>query len=317
MGGRLAIVAALAGTLALPASALAAPGRVLLEGNGVRVTLAQPFRCGTRAELAVSASDPTLFAADSPRLQATVDAARAMLGFECRDIRGISVTGHLAGQEGQGRRAYYGTAGPEVGWQLHAEQSIQLSGGESGPAAPAPVTAGYRIADLSTGMDVRQALDATRRSFRGEPVYDRHDHVLRAAEGDCGAGFDWGRNPDAGRAGWRCLVAHFTRGRPGRLYQLRFVQVVDRNQAQAVGDTLVQRFGRPAFRHTKHAAGGWYNQGDGDVTTMGWGEPIGAENHRPLQARIEVRTNRTVLVLTLLDPALDPRTAKPRYQVNF
>ena len=87
----------LAAALAALSSSVQAAPRVLLESPDAEVRMDTDLRCGRDAEVTVLARDPQLLSAGSPRMQSLMDATRAVLGFECRNIAGIVVSGRLAG----------------------------------------------------------------------------------------------------------------------------------------------------------------------------------------------------------------------------
>ena len=262
----------LVGTLlaALAGGAQAAP-RVLLESPDADVRMEKDLRCGRDAEVTVIARDPELLSGGSPRMQSLLDATRAVLGFECRNIAGIVVSGRL---DGIGEDAYQAFAGPENGWRLDASRTVQVSalgqrsgasssgGGYSEWTAPASQqqAAGgsnaFAVRELQRGMGVDEALAAARQSFSA------------GSDGD------------------------------ERLERLVFGQVVDQDQSAAIRDALERRYGPPASA----------TQPDPGTTRLAWGRTVpGDGDRRELEAQIEVREGTTVLVIELASATEQPR----------
>ena len=309
-------------TAALSA-APAASARVLLVDDGVTVSMDRDLRCGQPVEVEISADRAELFAAGSSRLQGLVDATRAMLGYECRQIPEIRVNGTLRGHRD---RRYEGIASAASDWRLvgsgaYAAASPPAGGSQnlpwsppppaprSEPAAPAsaPPASGagrYSVRDLTTGMSVDASMDQARRSFDTAPQYDARRRELTVVRGQCDVSAE--ARP---KAGWVCLKSQFTGDTDPRSYRLSYAQVVDRDQGDAIAAQLRQRFGEPTVDEQERSAS-WL-QGGAPDRRLAWGRVARHE----LEARVRVDQGVTVLTLDLVDMGL--LAEEPRYQVRF
>jgi len=313
--GALAPALLLAAAAALPAPAAA---RLLLEDRGTEVHLDRPLVCGQPAAVRIAADRPDLFDAGNPRLQGLLDATRAMLGYECRDLREIRVTGGLRGET---RERYAGMAGDATGWRLQPDRGYVASAPSAAapPAPAAPAGSAFTVRGLATGMTPDAAMREARTGFDAAPRYDAARREL-AVERD-GCALEPGSRP---RAGQVCLKAHFTEGRDPRSYRLRYAQVVDRDQAEPIAAQLRERFGAPAVDEERR--GSAWLQGGAPERHLGWGAQTAADDGRPrreLEADIRVEGGVTVLTLDLLDAGGGAASSgaatgdRPRYEVKF
>ena len=291
--------------------AAAAP-RLLLVAPQVEVRMDDELRCHRGAEVSIVAQDPLLFTGDSPRMQSLIDATRAVLGYECRNLAGISVNGYLAGLDGT---RYKAVAGPEDDWWLQASQTMAVSSSSS----PAPVAPGWPsqaespapavgagdfvVRDLHRGMRLDEAVEALRGSFAGEPRYEQPRRVLSVVEGGCPIAGETLRRHVPPRAGDACLEAKFSADGRELLEHLNYGQVVDMDQSVVIRAALQQRYGQPVKT--------W--RLDPTSTRMAWGRLLPGQLERyELEALINVGEATTVLVVQL-----SGGQNQAVYQVNF
>lgn len=292
---------------AVSASADAAP-RVLLESADAEVRMERDLRCGRDAEVLVITRDPRLFSGDSPRMQSLLDATRAVLGFECRNLAGIVVSGRLAGMD---NNSYQAVAGPESEWRLDASRTVQVSALDSRedqsrwrPPEPTRAAADrYTVRDLHRGMNVEAALAAAREGFSAEPQYDRDRRLLSVVDGGCPVAGESLQRDFWPRPGDTCLEAGFS-GRGGdKLQWLTFGQVVDMDQSASIRSALERRYGPPTA--TSRPADG--------TTRLSWGTRLpDTDGRHELEAEIGVREEITVLVIELA-----AGSDQPRFQADF
>jgi hypothetical protein len=304
--------ARLAGALGAAALVAASPvqARLLMEDTGVQISTPDDQRCGTPVALEVASDSPDLFVAGSPRLQGLLDASRAMLGFECRTVPEIRVTGRLRGMS---QVSYEGSASAATRWRLEATRALRAPPGGSAVSAPAAQsgTSRWSIRDLSTGMSVNAAMASAKSSFDAEPAYDSRKRELAVVSGGCEMG--QGSQPKPGLV---CLRAWFTDGIDPRSYRLSYGQTVDQDQATVTAEQLRQRFGMPVVDEQRRSEN-WL-RGSGPERHLAWGRELvtaDGERRHEMEARIRVEGTTTVLELDLVDPAL--ATQAPRYQVRF
>ncbi len=314
--GLLAAVA-VAAVAAAPAHA-----RLLLEDQGAEVSTAGELRCGAPVAVEVTSEQPELFASGSARMQGLLDATRAMLGFECRNIPEIQVTGYLRGLS---QPSYQASASAATSWRLAATRTVRAPAASPGvgaapavcpraastPAAGPPAVSRYAIRDLTTGMTVEAAMDTARRGFDATPRYDARTRVLSVVRGSCEVAE--GSRP---QPGWVCLKAQFSEGADPRTTRVSYAQTVDKDQGRAIADQLRDRFGAAAVDQELRS-GSWLRGGEAE-RRLAWGAEIagsGGEPRRELEALIRVEGDATVLVLDLVHTG--SVSGGPRYQVRF
>lgn len=306
-------VAVMAGALVAGlGAAMPAHARLLMEDAGVQINAPDDQRCGTPVALEVTADSPDLFVAGSPRLQALLDAARAMLGFECRTIPELRVAGHLRGMS---QVSYEGSASAATRWRLEASRALRAPQGGNVPALGSstgsqPSGSRWSIRDLTTGMSVNAAMAGARRSFDVAPTYDSSKRELAVVNGGCEMGE--GTRP---RPGLVCMKTYFTDGADPRSYRLSYGQTVDRDQVAVTADQLRQRFGAPAVDEERRGEN-W--RGSPPERHLAWGAELATadgQRRREMEARIRLDGTTTVLLLDLVDASL--ATQAPRYQVRF
>jgi len=314
--------------LLLAAAAAAAPApavaRLLLEDQGAEVSLERALVCGQPASVRVTADQPALLSAGNPRLQGLVDAARAVLGYECREIAEMRVSGVLRGDS---REYFSGVAGAATGWRLQAQRDYAAwtpptapAAAVPAPGAPAaavPAESGFSVRGLRTGMTPDTALREARTGFDATPRYDPARRELVVEREGCA--LETGAQP---RAGQVCLKAAFTGGNDPRSYHLRFAQVVDKDRAEAIAAQLRERFGAPAADEERR--GSAWLQGGAPERHLAWGAQatgVDGQPRRELEADIRVERGVTVLTLDLFapTPAAGPAAGgdRPRYEVKF
>lgn len=254
--GALALSSALA---ALPGGAMAAE-RLLVQDSDLLVVVDRETACGDPVPITIRSASADLFGQGSARLQHVVDGVRAILAFECARTPRLDITGER-GPRGAGA-VFQGQAGDDTGWLVEAAMRAPdgagdpggaasgampaggpLSlGGAGGAAAPSGVEGMHRIAGVSLGMTLEAARQGAAAEFGTAPSYQEGQRMLRAVQGGCDFRFAGGQAP---QPGWRCLEAAFTGGSPPVLHALGVSQAVDRDQRDAVVETLVERFGEP------------------------------------------------------------------------
>lgn len=298
---------------ALPA--VASP-RLLVESSAVKVFLERDLRCGHQAQLRVESQDPAVFSGHSARLQAAVDAARAVLGFECRDIPELAVSGEISGLGGE---SYFALENGQSDWKLkptrttsvaplasagggHSSTAGQAVGGPAGangqkaePSGSSADGQGFVVRGLQLGLDVGEAQAALGHEFKSAAHYDASKHVLSVVDGGCAIAGDVLKRSLWPGPGDSCLEAHFENR---ELVELRYAQIVDQDQAAAIEQALVRRYGEPASKE-KSADGG---------VQLAWGAPLpGDAQQRELEADVSVHRGSTLLVLRLQTPKEEPR----------
>lgn len=309
--------AAVAGSLALLLGAVSpVQARLLLEDAGVQVSTPDDQRCGAPVPVEITSDGPDLFVAGSPRLQALMDATRAMLGFECRTVPELRVTGRLRGMS---QVSYEGSASAATQWRLEASRALRgpaVSGIGTGATAraapaPAPIASRWSIRELSTGMTVNTAMAAARRGFDVAPTYDASKRELAVVSGGCEMGE--GTRP---RAGLACMRTWFTDGNDPRAYRVNYGQTVDQDQVATTAAQLRQRFGTPVVDEERRPEN-WF-RGSAPERHLAWGAELPAADgqiRRELEARIRLEGGTTVILMDLMDASL--ATQAPRYQVRF
>ena len=307
-------VAAVAGSFAIALGMVSpAHARLLMEDAGVQISAPDEQRCGTPVALEVTAESPELFVAGSPKLQALLDASRAMLGFECRTIPELRVTGRL---RGMAQVSYEGSASAATRWRLEASRTLRGQQGAAAPAvgwsaAPQPAASRWSIRELTTGMSVNAAMAGARRGFDVAPSYDSRKRELSVVSGGCE--MDEGTRPKPGLV---CMKTYFTDGAEPRSYRLSYGQTVDRDQLAVTADQLRQRFGAPAVDEERRSEN-WL-RGSPPERHLAWGAEVitaDGQRRREMEARIRLDGTTTVLLLDLVDASLAAQA--PRYQVRF
>lgn len=311
---------AVIGVVVMAANAHAAGERLLFDNFDYDVLVAEDYYCDQPVKLTVLSADPEMFEADSPELQRIVDAAQAVLAFECPIVHGVELEGRLAGLD---EPVYFGVAGPGSSWELAAKQSIHSEEYEAyqapighGEYESADRPHGFTVASLSAGMSVDEARAAAADTFGIEPEYDVENGILTLQSGGCPADYDWEVLSPSPEPGWKCLQAWFTDQRLSRLYLLDLLQVVEFEDPEAVEQYLIDRFGEPAYRGTRKQDRAWW-QDKQAIYTMGWGEvvetgdAVGGEQTEiyNLQAQVLSIKDATMVKVTLYEPGLQPQRA--------
>lgn len=296
---------------ALMAATPLATARLLVTTPQAQVHMDGELRCHRGADLRVVARDPTLLAGESPALQALLDATRAMLGFECRNLAGMTVTGQLDGLAGNNYKA---VAGPESDWRLQTSRTVAVSALSRPPApvmasAPPPAEASgrammdYTVRDLRRGMSVAEAQRTLRGNFGREPRYEQGRRLMTVTEGGCPVDSEGLRGDARLQPGDTCLQAHFSSDSRERLDEISFGQVVDLDQSATIRTALLERYG-PPLRTWRLSP---------SSTRYVWGRKLSDQDDRyELEARVDVADSSTLLVVDLNSL---PRQA--RHRVNF
>jgi hypothetical protein len=306
-----ALVISVAG-LGVQGTALAA--RVLVEQPGISVTTQDRLRCGEPLEVRVDAHRPAIFEREATELQRIVDAVRSQLGFECRTIPAIIVSGTLTGMN---EEMYHAVAEPRNDWRLVAQSSLRtgsrmVAGTDRADAINAQLvpTATFLIAGLSVGMSVEEAMIAVKSNLGVDARYNPRRQELQVRERGCPPDYDWSIRATDPMPGWRCLDASFAAGGADPwLTEAMLAQVVDRDQRNAIIESLVARYGLPSLQYNDTPA----------RTRLAWGTRIDSRGtpdqdlqaNWPLTADVEGSNERTILVLRLF------AAAAPSYQFRF
>jgi hypothetical protein len=305
----------------------------------MEVTLTGAHRCGAPADVTIHSARPALFERDSSELQRVVDAVRALLAFECRDLPELRVLGRLKGLP---EPVFRGAATAASGWAVRTEQSIRggaprraegTAGGGGGPLggrAPLPALGdeGPAVAGLRAGMPVGEAQAAVARTFGVEPAYDPQRGLLTMGAQGCPAGYDLERRSPAPQPGWKCLKAWFTDEQEPRLYRLELVQVLPPDQREAAERALTERFGPPLQRRVDEPTSWWGGRTGEQVVHLAWGrvveparEPASGDGPgqpvHALQATVEATPGAVLTSVILYEPAqLGPvRERRPDLQL--
>ncbi|MDZ7841991.1 MAG: hypothetical protein U5R46_14410 [Gammaproteobacteria bacterium] len=311
------IACVVSGLMLTMQSATAADDRLLFDNPGYTVTMPDSHYCDDTVALTVHSDRPGLFESGSPELQRIVDAAQAVLAFECPEFHAIQVDGRLSGI---GEPVYTGLSERRSNWELAATQSIQSEqyDGSSEPMddegyGAADASHGFSVANLSPGMPVEEARSAVTETFGIEPEFDIDSGVLTMLAGGCPADYDWAALSPEPERGWKCLNAWFTDQRLARLYLLDLVQVVDAADPEAVAQQLMERFGEPVYRDSREQEGGWWGK-DEEIRMLAWGEVVETRDTGDgemidvytLQVKILPVDDVTVVTVTLYEPELRP-----------
>ena len=309
-----AINAGLALVLSLGLAAPVWADRLLLESSAGSVILLGAHACAEPVNLAVAASDPAVFEGDSPALQSLVDAARAMLAYECPDLREIEVQGRLSGLS---TNVYRGVASRDSQWRLDSLESIRAEAAEQATyeADPEPAPApGFRVVGLGLGMSQAVAAAAIREGFRGEPGYDEAKHRLTFYDGGCPEGYDASLGGPEARAGWVCLKADFADAGMGGLQALDLVQVIGGTDTASIADALGEKFGPPTDRWTETEREGGLFGDSREVEHLTWGEALApaadaAHPTRELHAQVHAAKDGVVVRVLLRAPGVQSVTS--------
>lgn len=302
----------------LAVAALAATGnaaaeeRLLVQQSDLIVVVDREVPCGEPVPITVRARDRGVFDTDGGRMQSVADGVRAILGFECARIPELRITG-----ETDDTVRFRGVAGDATHWLVETRESLPETAPGTGASAPAaPALGDYRIAGLTTGMPLDQAMTITSAEFGAPPRFHEDERIMRAVEGGCDFDFDDGTAP---RAGWRCLEAAAATEPTQPLYAIGLVQAVDRDQRESVTETLTARYG-PAARVVRGRVDGR------PYTFLAWGDPLDRTRPipiagvdlplHPLEAHMEVRDGLTIVSLRATDPAF-AADGRPVHRVRF
>jgi len=300
-----------------------AADRLLLEDGETRTTVIGEYDCGRSVPLAVDSDNPDLFVTDSADLQRIVDAARAILMFECDRIPEIGIEGYL---KGLGGIVFQGIARDDTGWRIAATQSIQTraetaqsqdtvraAGGAARQSGDDPAEE-IQVVGLSLGMPVADAEAAIAQSFGREPRYDMAEGRMTMEDGGCPPDYDWESDVANPQAGWKCLDAHFTDQRDARLYQLDLIQVLDGTDSDVAVERLIERFGTPMAQWTE--PGSRIDQNSSEASYLAWGRAVDVSGRtgraiHELEVVVKPRGNVLVTVVKLYGPSLRPGWNKP------
>ena len=321
--------AALGLPVLLSAGAAEAEERLIVQGSDLLVVADRSVPCGETVPITVRSSDSGLFARDSERMQRTVDGVRAILGFECARMPGLTITGELGPDN---RQVFRGRAGDATGWLVEVK-SAEKTGtdgagtaatgtgvpGTDGPGADVPATESPVIAGVKVGMTAEEAVESARENFSGSVAYRGAERVLVAEEGSCDLHGD--STPEAGS---RCLEAVFTATATPRLHALGYAQAVDQDRREEIERQLTEWFGRPIDRVM---SSGVPANGGHPYLFLSWGEreisdrrgdrlPFIGRPLRQLEAYAVARDGLTVV--TIWSQSADAAAeSDPKYQLRF
>ena len=71
--------------------------RILISDRDQSVSLSRTLDCYGAAELTIDTAQPEIYEQETHQLQLVVDAARAMLKYECPELSEINITGKIRG----------------------------------------------------------------------------------------------------------------------------------------------------------------------------------------------------------------------------
>ena len=104
-----------------------AQGREIVSAGALSAHVHDSFQCRENIELIVKAPDHSFFSKGNSKFQRLIGTARAILGFECTNIKEIAIVGKIGNS-----RVYQGHSHENQGW-LVVQDSYQDN------ATPKPV----------------------------------------------------------------------------------------------------------------------------------------------------------------------------------
>lgn len=294
----------LATLIVAPLASMAAE-RLLAQGTEYQVTHNTAGACGKSAAITIRSEDFEFFTRNSSQLQNILDGARAMIEFQCGRIAAIAVVGELRGLHDP---VYSGKAQRDNDWILMANRSIREARKLDYRPGPAPVDTssgqqGYTVANLKTGMSVRESENAIRKAFDATPHYDPELRLMTLHLNGCPDDYSWNRPDSKPVSGWKCLKVWFSDQRVPELERLELVQVIDGTDMNVAESSLDTHFGQPDDRQVEINDNRW--QRSGKMVRMSWGEHTDDDSgHRELEANLTRLDGRIVTVIELNEAGL-------------
>lgn len=277
--------------LTIPALSIAA-SRLLAEGPGYTITHTTAGNCGPTEEVAIESEGIALFADQSRDLQAALDAARAMIEFQCPRVDTITVTGDLRGLY---EPVYNGKAMRGDDWLLVAERSISTASGLRENPVPEHTPRHYSVANLETGMQLEAAQRVVLETFGALPHYDAASRVMTLSMHGC--------PDDIDRAGlridpdWKCLNAWFSDGHRPVLERLELVQVIAGTDLTNAATALESHFGAADEREAQTGRSRWGK--GGRSVDLHWTDDESSPVNSALSARLDRKGNNVVVHIKL------------------
>lgn len=269
-----------------------ASARLLAEGPGYTITQTTAGSCGRTAEVTIESDDIGLFADQPGELQAALDAARAMIEFQCPRVDSITVTGDLRGLY---EPVYQGRAVRDEEWLLVTERSISTASESRGVPVPKHTTPRYAVADLETGMHLEVARQVVLETFGVLPRYDTAERVMTLRLNGCPD--DYARAGHAIDPTWKCLDAWFSGGPRPVLERLELVQVISGTNLAAAETALESHFGAAETREARSGRR-WWGEG-GQSVDLHWRNHKGGTRGPVLSARLDRREKNVVVHIKL------------------
>ncbi len=94
----------------------AADRELAADGDAVRLTIRNDYRCGSEATIKITTSSAAYFDQDAQTIQRLSDTARAVLGFECPKISKIEFIGYT-----DGKIVFSADAAKDTDWRLQTD----------------------------------------------------------------------------------------------------------------------------------------------------------------------------------------------------
>jgi len=303
----LTIVLALTGAVA-PATAMAE--RVILSDPDYKV-LRKTDSCSTTVPLLVYTNRPQLFAENSEALNSLIVASRAIVAFECPDVRGLRLK---AFNTDTGAKLFEGGATEDTRWQVVARYRADSVDNQ----ASIQDRADFSVARLKVGMSLDSVVKTLRDEYGQQGVkYQDYSRTILAGSADCP--LITGRTSrDGFPVGARCIRASFTSTGQPTLDRLTLAQAVPGNQVTDGIKALQERYGRPSHDNRMEPNQRERLAGYGEKIRFGWGgsvqRPVDQGRRREthqLEADLSTNDTATMLIIRLFAPSKEVVNEKP------
>ncbi len=297
---RIASLSLIGLVFSIPSVALAQ--RVVLNDPDYSV-LRKNEECSTTVPLLVHTNRPQLFAEGSEALASLMVASRAILAFECPDMRGIRLRGF---NPDTGEKLYAGGATVDTRWKLVARFRSD--------SVNSPIDmqnqSRFSVAQLEVGMDLDSVVEKLRNEYGHQGVrYEDYSRTILAGNADCP--LITGKSPRGEfPVGARCIRAHFTTSGKPMLDRLRLAQSVPGDQVTDGIKALQERYGRPTHNATRDPNQRERLAGYGSKLRFGWGGEVKRTSDRgsrrqthQLEADLSTTGSSTLLLIRLFSPS--------------
>lgn len=240
--------------------------RLLASGTDYQLLLREG-RCERTMNVDVRSRSASVLRPGSERLRRILAVARAVLSFECPDLRGLEVHGH---DQSTGTTRLSGRALRKNDWEFvshYAEEDKPIS-----QTVPLETSERFSVANLSVGMTLTDA-HQTLTGIYNDVRYRERRRVLVAGTEGCGsrrARLEARMNA----TNQHCIRAWFTDENTPRLQRLMLVQRVEGNQKRVGERTLRERFGRPVNLSWHDPSAQHERAGFGEVSRLRWGKEV-------------------------------------------